>query len=188
VFTPTRSTDSNSLLSLLKLKPQSRTHTDETLLRSSTATTHALSNRHTTSQCPLSPRLPLTLTLGCRWYALRSLSLSLSPPPQKAAGGWRAGRLGHDHQRERREERGEASSLAVGSEAQNPPKDSQTRAGAGKPHKPPHQRHHHACVTRASGERGYYSESTSESDSSLPPSSLKDQCLAKTVADGGAAT
>jgi len=47
-------------------------------------------------------------------YALRSLSLSLSPRRlRQTAGGWRAGRLRHDHQREKREAKGEASSLAV---------------------------------------------------------------------------
>jgi len=57
-------------------------------------------------------------------YALRSLSL---PPSlslrrlRQAAGGWRAGRLRHDHQREKREARREARSLAVRLRGSDPP-------------------------------------------------------------------
>jgi len=49
-----------------------------------------------------------------------SLSLSLRRLRQ-TAGGWRAGRLRHDHQREKRGARGEASSLAVRLRGSDPP-------------------------------------------------------------------
>ena len=105
-------TDLNSLPSLLKLsKPHSpRTHAVAPHELRCDSPAHSANKAALSLHGVNSPLVPhLSHTPICRCYALRSLSLSLSLSLRRlrqTAGGWRVGRLRHDHQREKKEARG----------------------------------------------------------------------------------